>query len=319
MAFGELAHHPLGPTAGDPALYAAVAMGAVFTAAVRAPRTSLASVVEMTGDFTLTLPVMLAVAISTTLSRGLSYGTIYTTKLLRRGIDIDRPTARHAFDELTVADAMHPLPTSIDTTCVSANGADGGTSGGGAELARLLGPVTRIRQPQALIANDSLAQALRQLVLYGRDGLPVLDTDGQHLRGWVTNQHVLGAVARQLAAAEPDIAAGHRAAEWADPHAGQSGHDPGSGLPGYRIIEHTLAADSPAVGRALGELAWPAGHLPVSVLHHRRLLEPNPGLRLTAADRISLLAPLPARHHDADQQAPLDTAGAALRTSRDDR
>jgi H+/Cl- antiporter ClcA len=36
---------------------------AVFTSAARAPLTSLASVVEMTGDFSLTLPVMLAVAV----------------------------------------------------------------------------------------------------------------------------------------------------------------------------------------------------------------------------------------------------------------
>jgi CIC family chloride channel protein len=91
MAFGEIADHVLGPGAGQPALYAVVAMGAVFTAAARAPLTSLASVVEMTGDFGLTLPVMLAVGIATAVSRALSYGTIYTTKLLRRGIDIDRP------------------------------------------------------------------------------------------------------------------------------------------------------------------------------------------------------------------------------------
>ena len=65
-------------------------MGAVFASAARAPLTSLASVVEMTGDFALTLPVMLAVAIASTLSRALSYGTIYTTKLLRRGTDIDQ-------------------------------------------------------------------------------------------------------------------------------------------------------------------------------------------------------------------------------------
>jgi chloride channel protein, CIC family len=92
MAFGVIVDHAFGPAAGQPALYAVVAMGAVFTAAARAPLTSLASVVEMTGDFSLTLPVILAVAIATAVSRGLSYGTIYTTKLLRRGIDIDRPS-----------------------------------------------------------------------------------------------------------------------------------------------------------------------------------------------------------------------------------
>ena len=51
MAFGDVVHHLLGAAAGQPALYAVVAMGAVFTSAARAPLTSLASVVEMTGDF----------------------------------------------------------------------------------------------------------------------------------------------------------------------------------------------------------------------------------------------------------------------------
>jgi chloride channel protein, CIC family len=92
-AFGQLAAHLFGPAAGQPALYAVVGMGAVFASAGRAPLTSLAGVVEMTGDLTLTLPVLLAVAISTTVSRAAGYGTIYTTSLLRRGIDLDRPVA----------------------------------------------------------------------------------------------------------------------------------------------------------------------------------------------------------------------------------
>ena len=109
MAFGEIAGHLLGPAAGQPALYAVVAMGAVFASAARAPLTAVASVVEMTGDYTLTLPVMLAVAIATATSRALSYGTIYTTKLLRRGTDIDHPPSADPFEDLTAADAMHPF------------------------------------------------------------------------------------------------------------------------------------------------------------------------------------------------------------------
>ena len=68
-------------------------MGAVFAAAAQAPLTSIASVVEMTGNYALTLPVMLAVGLATAAARRLSYGTIYTRKLLRRGIDIDMPAA----------------------------------------------------------------------------------------------------------------------------------------------------------------------------------------------------------------------------------
>jgi CIC family chloride channel protein len=64
----------------------------------------------MTGDFSLTLPVMLAVAIATAVSRALSYGTIYTTKLLRRGSDIDRAAPARAPEEPLLAD--HPAARS---------------------------------------------------------------------------------------------------------------------------------------------------------------------------------------------------------------
>src|ERR1700761_9456637 len=108
-AYGGIVDHLFGAGAGQPALYAVVAMGAVFASAARAPLTSLASVVEMTGDFSLTLPVMLAVAVATTVSRALSYGTIYTTKLLRRGIDIDRAAPWRAVADLKITDVMRPL------------------------------------------------------------------------------------------------------------------------------------------------------------------------------------------------------------------
>ncbi|MGH3796652.1 MAG: chloride channel protein [Pseudonocardiaceae bacterium] len=292
MAFGEIVDHLAGPAAGQPALYAIVGMGAVFASAARGPLTSLASVVEMTGDFSLTLPVMLAVAISTMTSWAFSYGTIYTTKLLRRGTDIERPSPRHAFSDLTVADAMHPFPASLDiTTPVDGNGSAGGP--GHRDWTAVLGPVTRIRESHTLFANESLAQALRQLVLYGRDGLPVLSTDGQHLQGWITNQNVLRTVAAQVAAEEPAITAGQRAAEWADPHAGEAAHDPNTQLAGYQIAEFTLHSDSAASGRTLGELDWPPGYLPVSIVHNRRLTNTDPTLRLSAGDRVNVVVPAP--------------------------
>ncbi len=114
MAFGVTADRIFGPGAGQPALYAVVAMGAVFASAARAPLTSVASVVELTGDFTLTLPVMLAVAIATATSRGLSYGNIYTTKLLRRGQDLDRAAPWRAFGDLKASSAMRPFPEPLD-------------------------------------------------------------------------------------------------------------------------------------------------------------------------------------------------------------
>jgi CIC family chloride channel protein len=147
MAFGEIAGHLLGPAAGQPALYAVVAMGAVFASAARAPLTAVASVVEMTGDYTLTLPVMLAVAIATATSRALSYGTIYTTKLLRRGTDIDHPPSADPFEDLTAADAMHPFAAPLTLAA--------GPPGPGPDPAPLPGPITHRHHPQMLFASES--------------------------------------------------------------------------------------------------------------------------------------------------------------------
>ncbi len=182
MAFGDIARDLIGPAAGPPALYAVVAMGAVFTSAARAPLTSLASVVEMTGDFSLMLPVMLAVAIASMLSRALSYGTIYTTKLLRRGTDIDRLTPWRALHDLKITAAMRPFLPPLPVL-------DGPAQDGKAasEL-----------PPQALVTTESLARALRELEAHGHDGLPVISPDGKQIAGWITSVDVLRAIASQV-------------------------------------------------------------------------------------------------------------------------
>src|SRR5487761_1464193 len=148
MAFGVIADHVFGPGAGQPALYAVVAMGAVFTAAARAPLTSWASGGELTGGFTLTLPVMLAVAIATATSRALSYGTIYTAKLLRRGQDIDRAAPWRPFQDLTAADTMRPFRRPL--TVAAAPDGDGNGSLAAPGLPSLPGPVTYAGDPQAV-------------------------------------------------------------------------------------------------------------------------------------------------------------------------
>jgi CIC family chloride channel protein len=291
MAFGEIAGHLIGPAAGQPVLYAVIAMGAVFASAARAPLTSLASVVELTGDFTLALPVMLAVAIATLTSRAASYGTIYTTKLLRRGIDIDHPPAGDPFEELTAADAMrrfqHPL------AIVPALGGPGALQE--PSHASLPGPVTGHRRPQALFAGESLAQALRQLALYGRDGLPVLAADGQQLDGWITTENMLHAVHRAISSSGAAAVQAQLAVGWAlpDPRAElRQAPDP---LPGYQLLEITITPSSAAAGHTLGDATWPPGSTPVSVVNDHTVRDPDPAITLNPGDRVNLLVPVP--HH----------------------
>jgi chloride channel protein, CIC family len=89
-AYGTVVGHVFGSTVGSPAVFAVVAMGGVFGSAAQAPLTATASAVEMTGNYSLILPALLVVGIATALSKHLGDANIYTTKLLRRGVDIDR-------------------------------------------------------------------------------------------------------------------------------------------------------------------------------------------------------------------------------------
>jgi CIC family chloride channel protein len=75
----------IGPAGG----YGLVGMAAVFAAASNAPITAILIVFEMTLDYSIMLPLMLGVVLSTAIARGLSAETIYTMKLLRRGIRLD--------------------------------------------------------------------------------------------------------------------------------------------------------------------------------------------------------------------------------------
>jgi chloride channel protein, CIC family len=285
-AYGDIVDHLFGAGAGQPALYAVIAMGAVFAAAARAPLTSLASVVEMTGDFSLTLPVMLAVAIATAVSRALSYSTIYTAKLLRRGTDIDRAAPWRALQDLKLTDVMRPfqpalpIPPVLSVLPVLPAAADG--------------PATCRHDPQALFASDSLAQALRQLEVHGRDGLPVISADGRRVEGWITSGTVLRALARQFGGTGNAAVEAKASADW-DRCDGTEAmrQDSPAPMAGYQVTELTITADSPAAGRNLHEVAWPQAGIPVSVLRGRRLGPPDPGIILAEGDRVGLLIPVP--------------------------
>lgn len=68
--------------------YAIVGGGALFAAVGRAPITSTLMILELTRNHSLIVPVMISVIIATEIFAILSKETIYTAKLVRRGLDI---------------------------------------------------------------------------------------------------------------------------------------------------------------------------------------------------------------------------------------
>ena len=292
MAFGMTAHHLFGSVVGPPAIYAVVAMGGVFAAAAQAPLTAIASVVEMTGNFTLVLPVMLAAGIAAAVSKRFSYGSIYTTKLLRRGIDIERPKATGVLQSLTVADVMQPLPQGVRTEL--APHAHTQTQPGvtdGMQWEALVGPVTVTRRPQTLMSDETLEQALRQLDLYGLVGLPVLTPDRHHLTGWMTRRDVIRAIAQNLSASASEAEKGTLAAEFAIDDPESHVHEAPNPLEGYEVIEITIGPRSPQLGRRFADVPWPLGSVVVAVTEGSEIIAPRSDSELCVGERVILLAP----------------------------
>jgi chloride channel protein, CIC family len=292
MAFGLVVIHVFGPTAGAPAIFAMVAMGAVFGAAAQAPLTAIASVVEMTGNFTLIVPVMLAVGTATAVSRHLSRSSIYTTKLLRRGIDIERPKATNVLQTLTVADVMLPVTFLQGTGALPAAPKPPDDDGDAQHaLERLVGPVTDRHEPQVLFADETLDQALRQLVLYGRSGLPVISADREHLRGWITRQSVLGALADLVASSASDAEDGRLASEFSEEDAATRLHIPRAPLDGYDLVEVSIGDQSVVLDRRVGEVKWPPGAIVVAVSEGREIVPASSDQALRSGERVVMLVP----------------------------
>ena len=109
--FGRGANALFPSIATEPGAFGLVGMGAVFAATAHAPITAILIIFEMTRDYTIILPLMLAVVISTYIARRMSRESIYTLKVLRRGGRIIEGEM-DPLQSITVGEIMtHDFPT----------------------------------------------------------------------------------------------------------------------------------------------------------------------------------------------------------------
>ncbi|MFB7509647.1 chloride channel protein [Streptomyces broussonetiae] len=220
-AYGIGVHHLLPGTAGAVGAYALIGMGATFAGAARAPITAVVILFELTGEYSIILPLMLAIVLATATSHLLSRDTIYTLKLRRRGIDLEGPAPGAAIGTQHVGAVMEPLPSPLPATTALADAADLlSLSGHGAlpvvaETGEYVGVVTAqavaealAEQPDAaphtveqlaappttVTPEQPLAQALHALLSAAGTGVPVLDSERGKPVGWLSHQSALRAV-----------------------------------------------------------------------------------------------------------------------------
>ncbi|HLI97294.1 MAG TPA: chloride channel protein [Candidatus Baltobacteraceae bacterium] len=214
--FGRVAHDLFPAWTGPAAAYGLVGMAAVFAAAAEAPITSIMIVFEMSSDYTIILPLMVAVVIATVLGRRLLGATIYERKLLRRGIDWQRVRHPRFFSRVTVESVRRVPPVVAQVDDVIATFADTETAEGELAIpvcdgARYVGTVTMADISRAVITGrghrcigeithrgthllaprDTLEHAATLMADVETPLLPVIDGSEQRLAGIVTRRDLL--------------------------------------------------------------------------------------------------------------------------------
>jgi len=111
--FGYLVHAVAPGYTASSGAYSLVGMGAVVAGATHAPITAILIIFELTNEYKIILPLMISSIIATLLTTKLKKESIYTLKLIRRGIDLFKGREANLLRSLKVAGYVDSHPVII--------------------------------------------------------------------------------------------------------------------------------------------------------------------------------------------------------------
>jgi CIC family chloride channel protein len=200
--------------------YALVGMGAIFAATMHAPLTPIVMMFEMTHDYGIILPLMLACIFSVVVARRFGPDSLFKLELQRRGVVLARDAEAQVMLRGLVRELMGPPQgvlteeATLDEIRVEALERGGGTAFvvdgagavigyiDGAELARRMiagelpaettaRSLVVSRRLPLLLPSDTLAGAMMASARSGLEVLPVVDSD-RRLVGLVRRGDLVG-------------------------------------------------------------------------------------------------------------------------------
>jgi CIC family chloride channel protein len=228
-AFGVLLRDLFPAIHIHPEAYALVGMGALVAGATNAPITGILIVFEMTNDYAIVPPLMLATVICHHIARRLEPDSLYSGWLRRRGERIEHGSDRILLTGLGVRDAYQRAPqvfqadAPVSTLLQHLRPGEQTTFPVVDANRRLLGVVTMAElgqlardrpDPAGLVAadvagptetvtlDDSLLEATRRLGVRGASALPVVEEGSLRLVGLISRSHILAAYERALSGHE---------------------------------------------------------------------------------------------------------------------
>jgi CIC family chloride channel protein len=283
----------------QPGAFAVVGMAATFAAVARAPLTSILIVFEITGDYGLVLPLMLAASLATFLADRLHADSVYTMALTRRGVRLTRRGEVDVLDTVEVGSVASPL-VAIVTPDMSTGDVQGLLDHHRhhglpvVEDERLVGIITvtdivRTGGPSdQFLAGDAMtprpvtatpgtpvSEALERMAALGVGRIPVVAEDEPH--------RVVAVFRREDAVAAYHLALGQEVHHEIDRERLRTRIDPGA-----RFAQVIVAPGSLADGRLLKEMPVPSGCTIVSVRRGVTVIVPEGNTRLFDGDVMTV-------------------------------
>ncbi|MCB0061315.1 MAG: chloride channel protein [Caldilineaceae bacterium] len=298
--------HWLWPTvAVNPGAYAIVGMAAVFSGAARAPITAILIVFEMSNDYKLILPLMLATVLATLLAELLFRESIYTLKLRLKGITLQRGRDIDVLESLRVSEVMVAKMETVrmDTTLVEASDLFAETHSHGfpvldengalwgivtvSDLDRVVAdelprstPVSEFATPRSRLLTatpeESVSEALTRMGTRGIGRLPVVAADNPaRLEGWIRRDDIIRAYNMAIT----------RRAELQH----RTKRMQLRNLDNTEFVEIELKAGDQAIDKTILDVApkLPKECILVSIRRNGKMMIPHGDTRLQAGDRIT--------------------------------
>ncbi|MGD2059243.1 MAG: chloride channel protein [Acidimicrobiia bacterium] len=305
-AFAQLAEPLWKFSAINPGAFGLVGMAATFSAVARAPLTSILIVFEITGDYGLVLPLMVATMISTILASRVRPESAYTSPLARMGIHPTQGSVTDLLDTVLVGDIAGAPPVTVapDASLGEVQGvlqrhrllsvpvvSEGSLVGVITEtdVVRSGGPSDQVKASDAMTPNpvtvnplNPVSEALERMAALGVRTLPIVAGDDPgRLIGIFTRDDVVTAYHRALGARSQAESAPERLTARTRPSAG--------------FFDLDIPPGSVADGRPVSEVPWPEACILVSIHRGSSLLIPRGDTPLRGGDSITVYGSRDAR------------------------
>jgi CIC family chloride channel protein len=299
-AFAIFAETYLGMESLSVGAFAVVGMAATLATTARAPLTSVILVFELTGNYGLVLPLMLAAALATFLGDRFSPDSAYAAELKRQGIRLPQSEDIDLLDTIDVSDVMHDVDgvlhpwqtlaqaaeffdmtthhgaavVSDDNDLVGVISLTDIVNAGGPSMNATVGEAMS-RDPITITPDVPVSVALARMATMGVGRLPVLSDQGDRkVIGMFRRVSVVNAYEKALSMSKGRELYRERKRIRSQP--------------GADFFEIAVAENSTIANKMISEVTWPTDIVLVSIRRGTAVLVPHGDTQIRIQDVLTI-------------------------------